>query len=452
MEQRALTHATTSPIKNANNPHAINDSINNSINGHHAAAAGNHSMMATLVANMLISPRLNREHAAGIHAMPSRAGSHSSTNAAHGNVDDIAVSIAAICRHHGVIDTLGLTDINGVSDASGKHADSIVSASSLPPIVMRPVAIIMLIGSIAACAIASRSIDYDSSVLTTRALTVSRPASYSSSPSRSDDRVSIDAGDDADTASDDDTIGEDDSSRLSYDYVGNGMDKMLTLSDGRVIAEQTFVDSGEWDLSDDDVSIPHTLSLEEQAVKHAVEEMSEQRDADRDRILAIGDDDTDSDDTDFMTGYKPVLTASTVKELNKAYDHDSAHDGYEPGHWSGDSGVSYSFSQCTWWAYTRRKQLGLPIGSHMGDGHAWAGTARSLGYWVDRTPHVGDVMVFERGQLGASSTYGHVAIVEDVLTVDGRQYVVTSETGASYNGVPFSRVITDVSNFEYIHF
>lgn len=159
-----------------------------------------------------------------------------------------------------------------------------------------------------------------------------------------------------------------------------------------------------------------------------------------------------NNDYDFTTGYNPSLTRDMAEDLNKQYDQSSSHDGYAPGHDSGDHGSTYEFSQCTWWVYLRRVQLGLPVGSYMGDGHMWADSARSLGYWVDRSPHIGDVMVFQRGQLGASSKYGHVAIVEDVVTVDGDKYVVTSEEGASFNGVPFSRVIGQVNDYEYIHF
>ncbi|KAB8294546.1 CHAP domain-containing protein [Bifidobacterium avesanii] len=125
-------------------------------------------------------------------------------------------------------------------------------------------------------------------------------------------------------------------------------------------------------------------------------------------------------------------------------------EGFNPNHATNDYGSSYSFSQCTWWVYIRRHQLGLPVGTHYGNGHMWADSARALGYWVDNTPrNVGDIMVFRQGQEGASSQYGHVAIVE-AINPDGS--VTTSECGASYNGRTFSRTFTNVHDFQYIHY
>ncbi|WP_018143237.1 CHAP domain-containing protein [Alloscardovia criceti] len=117
-------------------------------------------------------------------------------------------------------------------------------------------------------------------------------------------------------------------------------------------------------------------------------------------------------------------------------------------HPTGDVGLAYEFSQCTWWAYTRRHQLGLPVGSYFGNGAQWADSARKLGYSVDNTPQVGDVVVFQPGQEGAVAYYGHVAIVEKV-NEDGS--IVTSESNAGTGGKIFSRTISDASRFEYIH-
>ena len=130
-------------------------------------------------------------------------------------------------------------------------------------------------------------------------------------------------------------------------------------------------------------------------------------------------------------------------------DRDDLPQGFDPEHATGDSGNAYPYSQCTWWAYLRRHQLGLPAGSYFGDGADWAESARRLGYWVDRTPRQGDIMVFRRGQNGASPVHGHVAIVEKV-NKDGS--VSTSECGASYHGRPFHRIIKNTGDYRYIHY
>ncbi|BDR52573.1 N-acetylmuramoyl-L-alanine amidase [Bombiscardovia nodaiensis] len=123
---------------------------------------------------------------------------------------------------------------------------------------------------------------------------------------------------------------------------------------------------------------------------------------------------------------------------------------FNPNHATGDSGNAYEFSQCTWWAYTRRHQLGLPVGSHMGNGAQWASSAKALGYWVDNTPrHVGDVMVFKPGQEGTDAQYGHVAIVE-AINADGS--VTTSESGVSLAGKTYSHTFKNVNDFQYIHY
>ena len=132
-----------------------------------------------------------------------------------------------------------------------------------------------------------------------------------------------------------------------------------------------------------------------------------------------------------------------------AYDA-AAPAGFNKNHATGDGGNAYAFSQCTWWAYVRRHQLGLPAGSHMGNGSDWVNTARSLGYWTSNTPMVGDAVSFAPGVLGSDGTYGHVAVVEAVL--DDGNTIITSECGASFNGKPFSRVIRNAKSYQYMHY
>ena len=60
-----------------------------------------------------------------------------------------------------------------------------------------------------------------------------------------------------------------------------------------------------------------------------------------------------------------------------------------------------------------------------------------------------DIIVFAAGQEGSDSYYGHVAIVEKIND-DGS--IVTSESGASLNGGTYSRTLTNVGDFQYIHY
>ena len=129
--------------------------------------------------------------------------------------------------------------------------------------------------------------------------------------------------------------------------------------------------------------------------------------------------------------------------------------GFCYGHNTGNSvgGRDYPARQCTLWAYIRRSQLALPVGSYMGNGAEWAGNARGLGYLVNNTPHVGAAMVFARGQRvtnwNADWTYGHVAVVERV-NADGS--VLISEGGTGFASFPTYETVYGAGNYQYIHY
>lgn len=117
--------------------------------------------------------------------------------------------------------------------------------------------------------------------------------------------------------------------------------------------------------------------------------------------------------------------------------HSGGSSSRNPGFSSGDSGNAYPKGQCTWWAYERRHQLGLPVGSFFGNGAQWANSARAHGYRVDQSPSVGAVIVFAPGQDGADPVYGHVAIVEAVY---GNR-VLISESNVRGLGVISNRTL-----------
>lgn len=110
------------------------------------------------------------------------------------------------------------------------------------------------------------------------------------------------------------------------------------------------------------------------------------------------------------------------------------------------AGNRYAFGNCTWYAYERRVQLGLPVGSFWGNAATWAMYARAAGYRVDHTPSVGAIAQWNAYQGGAGYA-GHVAIVESVNS-DGS--ITISEMNYMYN---FNRVTSrtiapsSVSNF-----
>lgn len=140
-----------------------------------------------------------------------------------------------------------------------------------------------------------------------------------------------------------------------------------------------------------------------------------------------------------------------IRTLINGRDDKSLPDGYDPDHPTGDNGNQYPYGQCTWWAYKRRHELGLPTGSRFGDAHDWPAMARSLGYWVDSTPRQYDAVVFQAGQAGADPTYGHVAVVEQV---HGNGTVTISEANVNGQVGPFTRTLSaDVAKtLEYIHY
>lgn len=145
--------------------------------------------------------------------------------------------------------------------------------------------------------------------------------------------------------------------------------------------------------------------------------------------------------TDAVTEYKPTAVIDSggrYQSIGVSSHQAGTNAGFD----------SYDFSECTWWVAVRRSQLGRPVPSHMGNGGQWADSARAKGLSVDNTPKVGDVAVFAPGQAGAVAFYGHVAVVEAVLS-DGS--VLISECSEGSNGQIKVRRIWDASRYQYIH-
>lgn len=107
----------------------------------------------------------------------------------------------------------------------------------------------------------------------------------------------------------------------------------------------------------------------------------------------------------------------------------------------------YAFGNCTRYAYNRRIELGLPVGTRWGNASTWSFYAASEGYTVNRTPSVGAII-----QNGGG--YGHVAIVESIASNGD---ITISEMNARVSGGGYNivsgRIIfaSDVAKYNYIH-
>lgn len=160
---------------------------------------------------------------------------------------------------------------------------------------------------------------------------------------------------------------------------------------------------------------------------------------------------SDSSALDVKSMSRSLANNSVVAVLLER-DVDQLPAGFDPNHASGDSGNTYPWGQCTWYAYERRTELGLPVGSYFGNGGSWASSASTMGYWVDSTPrHVGDLVSFLPGQMGADAYYGHVAVVEKI-NKDGS--IEISESNVKGLGVISTRTIsaTDAADLSFIHY
>ncbi len=125
---------------------------------------------------------------------------------------------------------------------------------------------------------------------------------------------------------------------------------------------------------------------------------------------------------------RPGYVAPTTNTYNSGYN--SGTGSSTPVNFTMTSGNRYAWGNCTWYAYERRQQLGMPIGGNWGNANTWAYYAAASGFRVDGTPSAGAVM-----QNGGG--YGHVAIVESVIP--GKSIVISEMNGYRFGG-GFARI------------
>ena len=115
---------------------------------------------------------------------------------------------------------------------------------------------------------------------------------------------------------------------------------------------------------------------------------------------------------------------------------------------NGDYGNGYVAGQCTWWAYERRRQMGIGTPSYLGNGGQWYATAPSYGLRVDHSPQVGAAISFLPGQAGADGFYGHVGVVE---AVNGNTITISEMNAAGGPYVVSYRTLYNATQFCYVH-
>lgn len=139
----------------------------------------------------------------------------------------------------------------------------------------------------------------------------------------------------------------------------------------------------------------------------------------------------------------------TMPDLADYQPSDEDHEGdFKPFAETTDN-MPYPHGQCTWYVYNRMPQFNKTISGDLGDARNWNNRAERKGYHVSSTPKAHTAVVFEAGQQGADSIYGHVAFVEKVNS-DGS--IVISESNVQGLGVISYRTIDaeDASELSYI--
>lgn len=110
----------------------------------------------------------------------------------------------------------------------------------------------------------------------------------------------------------------------------------------------------------------------------------------------------------------------------------------------------YSWGDCTWYAFERRKQLGKPVGNGWGNASNWAGQARSAGYSVNNSPSVGAIIQAHAWTNNAWGM-GHVGVVERI-NPDGSILISEMNFGTGV-GVKGHRTLSasQAANHNFIH-
>jgi surface antigen len=106
---------------------------------------------------------------------------------------------------------------------------------------------------------------------------------------------------------------------------------------------------------------------------------------------------------------------------------------------NGQGSLNWPIGQCTFWANSRYHTLTGHWVPWNGNADQWVAGARSAGWTVSQTPHVPSIIVLMPGVQGASS-YGHVAVVENIIAGATPTTVHTSNMNWYANGGGWDKV------------
>lgn len=225
--------------------------------------------------------------------------------------------------------------------------------------------------------------------------------------------------------------------------------------------------------ADEKAASAQTAAETAQSERDALDKLRQEGEARRNELSSMIDS---LDSQSAKQAAQTVLIASQVDSYNRQYQKeqqdaanrvDTGNQGGTPstpvtpapapapapsvggqGTSNGDYGNAYATGQCTYWAYERRKQMGIGTPSYLGNGGDWWRNAPSYGLRVDHNPQVGAALSFLPGQDGADGTYGHVAVVEAVYG-DGTFQISEMNWGGPWN--MHHRTLTNLGQYWFVH-
>lgn len=138
-----------------------------------------------------------------------------------------------------------------------------------------------------------------------------------------------------------------------------------------------------------------------------------------------------------LTSLVAQATATAVYHRQTDGFDPNASGGQTVGNGSGS--LNWPIGQCTYWANSRYHALTGHWVPWNGNADQWVAGARAAGWSVSQTPHVPSIIVLMPGVQGASN-YGHVAVVEHLVTGATPTTVYTSNMNWYANGGGWDKV------------